>query len=125
MHRHDRGSASVESLGVSVLVTLITLAILQFAVVAHIRAVVVDSAITGAAFASLADSTLAAGIERTHYLLDIGVAADLVESVSGRTATVAGRPVRVVTVRYRVPAFALWVPSVRDEVSARAFVERP
>ena len=125
MHRNDRGSASVESLGVSVLVTLTTLAILQFAVVAHIRAVVVDSAIAGAAFASLADSTLAAGIERTHYLLDIGVAADLVESVSGGTTTVAGRPVRVVTVRYRVPAFALWVPSVGDEVSARAFVERP
>jgi hypothetical protein len=125
MHRNDRGSASVESLGVSVLVTILALAILQFAVIAHVRAVVVDSAIAGAAFGSYADSTLTAGIERTRYLLEIGVAADLIESVSGRTTTIRGRPVRVVTVNYRVPAFALWVPSVSDRVSARAFVERP
>ncbi len=121
----DRGSSPVEFAGVSALVVILALAVMQFAVIAHVRAVVIDSAIAGAAFGSLADSTLATGITRTEQLVNIGIASDLIDSVSGRLGSVAGRPVTVVTVAYRVPAFALWVPAVTDTVSARAFVEQP
>lgn len=121
----DRGSSPVEFAGVGALVVIIALAVMQFAVIAHVRAIVIDSAIAGAAFGSLADSTLAAGITRTEQLVNIGIASDLIDSVSGQLSSVAGRPVTVVTVAYRVPAFALWVPAVTDTVSARAFVEQP
>ena len=122
---NDRGSSTVEFTGVSSLVVIVALAVMQFAVIAHVRAIVIDSAIAGATFGSLADSTLAAGITRSEQLLNIGIASDLIDSVSGRVGSVGGRPVTVVTVAYRVPAFALWVPAVSDTVSARAFVEQP
>ena len=122
---NDRGSSTVEFTGVSALVVIVALAVMQVAVIAHVRAIVIDSAIAGAAFGSLADSTLAAGINRTEQLLNIGIASDLIDSVSGRVGSVGGLPVTVVTVAYRVPAFALWVPAVSDTVSARAFVEQP
>jgi len=121
----SRGSAPLEFVGVSALIAAVALAVMQFAVVAHVKAIVIDSAMAGAAFGSLADSSLAAGVERAEQLVNIGVAADLIDSVSGRVASVAGRPVTVVTVEYRVPAFALWIPSVSDTVTARAFIEQP
>ena len=121
----SRGSAPLEFVGVSALIAAVALAVMQFAVVAHVKAIVIDSAMAGAAFGSLADSSLAAGVERAEQLVSIGVAADLIDSVSGRIASVAGRPVTVVTVTYRVPAFALWIPAVSDRVSARAFIEQP
>ncbi len=121
----DRGSSTVEFTGVSALVVIVALAVMQFAVIAHVRAIVTDSAIAGAAFGSLADSTLAAGITRTEQLLNIGIASDLIDSVQARVGSVGGRPVTIVTVAYRVPAFALWVPAVSDTVTARAFVEQP
>lgn len=120
----DRGNASVEFVGVGALITIVALALLQFAVIAHVRAVVIDSAIAGAAYGSLADSTLNAGIERTRELVAVGVAADLITSVTGSVGAVSGRPVSTITVDFRVPAFALWVPAFADSVTVRAFIEQ-
>jgi len=125
IHRTTRGSAPFEFVGVGALTTLVVLAILQVAVVSHVRAVVLDSAAAGAAHGALADSSLRAGVERTRALLKIGVASDLIAKVSGSTGTVASRRVAIVKVDYRVPAFALWIPTAIGSVSARAFVEVP
>jgi len=64
-------------------------------------------------------------VERTRALLNIGVASDLIAKVSGSTGTVASRRVAIVKVDYRVPAFALSIPTAIGSVSARAFVEVP
>jgi hypothetical protein len=125
IHRTTRGSAPLEFVGVGALTTLVVLAILQVAVVSHVRAVVLDSAAAGAAHGALADSSLRAAVERTRSLLKIGIASDLISKVSGSTGTVASRRVAVIRVDYRVPAFAMWIPTAIGSVSARAFVEVP
>ncbi len=101
------------------------LAIMQLGVAAHVSAVLTDSAIAGAAYAALADSSLEAGAERARDLADAGIARDLVHDVSATRGAVAGAPVAVVTVRYRIPTLGLWAPSVDSTATGRAFLELP
>lgn len=121
----QRGSAAVEFVGVSALVTACALGILQVGMIAHVSAVLTDSANAGAAYAALADSSLAAGAARARELAHLGVARDLVEASSAATATVVGRPVAVVTIRYRIPALGTWFPTVSATATGRAFIELP
>jgi Flp pilus assembly protein TadG len=121
----DRGSATVEFVGVGTLVTALALGILQVGVIAHVRAVVTDSAIAGAAYAALADSTLDAGADRARVFATEGIASDLVTGVSATRTTVAGKPVAVVTMNYRIPTIGTWLPTVDSQVSGRAFLEVP
>ncbi|MFM6967413.1 MAG: pilus assembly protein [Microbacteriaceae bacterium] len=105
--------------------TIAALGIMQVGVIAHVRAVVTDSAIAGAAYAALADSTLPAGVARTRELVEAGIAADLVTDVAASKAMVSGRSVVAVTVDYRVPAIGPWVPLATSTVTGRALVEIP
>lgn len=122
---NERGSATVEFVGVGVLVAVCALAVLQVGVVAHVTAVLTDSAIAGAAYAALADSSLTAGIDRTRELVSTGIASDLVTGVTARRSTIARRPVAVMTVTYRVPTIGPWFPVVESTVTGRAFLELP
>ena len=121
----ERGSATVEFVGVGALVSALALGILQVGVIAHVRAVLTDSAIAGAAYAALADSTLPAGAERARELATAGIASDLVTGVSASRTTVAGKPVAVVTMNYRIPAIGTWLPTFHSQVAGRAFLEVP
>lgn len=119
----ERGSAVVEFAGVGVLVTFAALGVMQVGLIAHVQSVVTDSAVAGAAYAALADSSLAAGVTRTRDLIDAGIASELVTDVTAATTVVSGLPVVAVTVGYRVPAIGPWVPLVSSTVTGRAFVE--
>ena len=123
-HR-QRGSAAVEFVGVGAVVTVCALGILQVGVVSHISAVLTDSAIAGAAFGALAESSMAAGIERTRELATAGIAARFVDDVSATRTTVSGKPVITVTVLFRAPTVGPWFPAVISSVRGRAFVEIP
>lgn len=123
IHSCDRGSAVVEFVGVGALVTLAALGVMQVGMVSHVKAVVTDSAIAGAAYAALADSSLAAGIERTRELAAMGIARDLITDVTATTTTVAGKPVVVITASYRVPTLGPWAPMAVSSTSGRAFLE--
>lgn len=101
------------------------LAIMQLGVAAHVSAVLTDSAIAGATYAALADSSLEAGAERARDLADAGIASELVRDVSATQGTVAGLPVAVISIRYRIPALGLWAPSVDSTATGRAFLELP
>ena len=120
----QRGSAVVEFVGVGALVTLAALTVLQVGVVSHVRSIVTDSAIAGAAYAALADSTVAAGVARTSELLDAGLASDLIRGVSGSHSTLGGSPVVIIAVDYRVPGLGPWLPLVSSTVRGHAFIER-
>lgn len=122
---HDRGSSTVEFVGVGALVTLCALGVIQGGVVAHVLAVATDSAITGAAYAALADSDLGAGASRARELATAALSPELIRSVTAARDIVSGRSVAVVTIRVRVPAFALILPVVETEVTGRAFLESP
>ena len=121
----QRGSATVEFVGVGALVTVCALGILQVGVIAHVAAVLTDSAIAGAAYAALADSSLEAGAQRALELANAGIAADLVDGVTATRTFVAQKPVAVVTIRYRIPTFGPWFPTVTSTATGRAFLEIP
>lgn len=93
-------------------------------IVAHVSAIVTDSAIAGAAYAALADSTVAAGVQRTRDLIDAGIANDLVESVTGSVEPLGSAAVATISVRYRVPSFGLFVPTVSAATRGRAIMEK-
>ena len=119
----DRGSAAVEFVLVSVLLVLLTLAVLQTAFVAHIRSIAIDSAIAGAAHAALADTTDTDGVVRTEDLIGRGIARGLVEDVSVGSTRIGDRDVVVVTAKLGIPVIGPWLPVVSVEVTGRAFRE--
>ena len=121
----QRGSATVEFVGVGALVTFCALGIMQVGLVSHVSAVLTDSAIAGAAYAALADSSLAAGVDRARELAGEGIAREVVDGVTAVMNSVSGKPVVVVTITYRVPTFGPWFPTATSTVTGRAFVEVP
>ncbi|MDN3494749.1 TadE/TadG family type IV pilus assembly protein [Planococcus sp. APC 4015] len=115
----DRGSAPVEFVLVGTLLTLVTLAALQFGLAVYVRNVVHDAAVEGAYHAALADTSPADGAERTRAIVSRTVGAQYAaDVVVDETADVA-----TVTVRTAVPLFGLWgIPGIL-EVTAHAPVE--
>lgn len=82
------------------LLTVLTLAVMQLALALHVRNTVLDAAAEGARFASLADSGLAQGAERTRDLITIAVGPAYAHDVTASYGAEDGFPsvrVRVVT----------------------------
>ena len=120
MLEDDRGSATVEFTLVSILLVLLTLGVMQFALVLHVKNTVSDAASEGARWAALADSSLEAGIVRTAELIDTSVGSDYSQRVRARYVNWLGQPAVEVTVRTRLPALGLWMPALPLEVRGHA-----
>ena len=116
----DRGSATVEFTLVSILLVLLTLGVMQVALVLHVKNTVSDAASAGARWAALADSTLEAGVTRTSELIDTSVGADYSGNVRARYLTWRGQPAVEIIVRTRLPALGLWMPALPLEVRGHA-----
>jgi len=96
----ERGSVVAEFVMVVSLLTVLTLAVIQLALALHVRNTVLDAAAEGARFASLADSGLMQGAERTRDLITIAVGPAYARDVTARYGAHDGFPtvqVRVVT----------------------------
>jgi Flp pilus assembly protein TadG len=116
----DRGSATVEFTLVSILLVLLTLGVMQVALVLHVKNTVSDAASEGARWAALADSSLPAGVTRTRELIDTSVGSDYSKRVRARYVNWLGQPAVEVTVRTRLPALGLWMPALPLEVMGHA-----
>jgi len=116
----DRGSATVEFTLVSILLVLLTLGVMQVALVLHVKNTVADAAAEGARWAALADSSLPAGVARTAELINTSVGPSYSGDVRARFLDWLGQPAVEVTVRTTLPALGLWVPAVPLEVSGHA-----
>ncbi len=119
----DRGSAPVEFVLVGVLLTLVTLSVLQVAFALHIRTTLIDAAAEGARFAALADSSLLAGIERSRELITAALGESYAQSISAGTGAFGGHPVVIVTVRSPLPLIGMIGIDDTLEVSGRAALE--
>ncbi|KGJ71905.1 hypothetical protein GY21_19000 [Cryobacterium roopkundense] len=96
----ERGSAVAEFVMVVSLLTVLTLAVMQLALALHVRNTVLDAAAEGARFASLADSGLSEGAERTRDLITTAVGPAYAHDVTASYGAEGGFPsvqVRVVT----------------------------
>lgn len=122
--RSDRGSALVDFLLVSVLVTAIVLGVVQLALTLHVRTILIDSAAEGARYAALDGATLAEGAARTRWLISSTLPDAYAEHVAVARAGYRGVQVIEVQVSAPVPVLGLLGPSGMIDVTGRAVDER-
>ena len=119
----ERGSSPVEFVLVGTLLTVLTLAVLQFGLAVYVRNVVHDAAVEGAFHAALADTTLAEGAERARSIVSRTVGAEYATDVSAAETSALGHPAVAVTVQTMLPLVGmLGVPGTL-EVTAHAPLE--
>ena len=121
--RDEAGSAVAEFVMVVSLLTFLTLMVMQLALALHIRNTVLDAAAEGARYATLADSSLPAGAQRTRDLITTAIGATYATDVvagSGPRADYPSVEVRVVT---PLPLMGLLGAPRGLEVVAHAAVE--
>ncbi|HWI31090.1 MAG TPA: TadE family protein [Microbacterium sp.] len=119
----ERGSSPVEFVLVGGLLTMLTLAVLQFGLAIYVRNVVHDAAVEGAHFAALADTSLAQGAERTQQIVTRAVGAQYAEHVSVRETRTLGHDAVEVQVVTTLPLVGLLGAPRSLEVTAHAPVE--
>jgi hypothetical protein len=108
---------------VVVLLTVLTLSVLQLGVALFVRNTVLDTAAEGARFAALAGNSLEDGVERTRELLRLTVGERYASNVSGAYASFEGHPSTEIRVVAPVPVFGLLGPQNALEVAGHAPVE--
>lgn len=119
----ERGSAPVEFVLVGALLTLVMVSVLQVALALHVRSTLIDAAAEGARHAALADSSLAAGVERSRDLISTAVGRSYAGDITAGLGSYDGHPVVVVTVRSPLPLLGLAGLDRGLEVSGRAALE--
>lgn len=106
--RDDSGSAVVEFTLVGVLLTVLTLAVIQLGLALHVRNTVLDAAAEGARFGALADNRPADGLTRTRELITEAIGADYATDVAVGTGAWQGHPSVIVSVRTTLPVVGLF-----------------
>lgn len=119
----ETGSAPVEFVLVGVLLTALTLAVLQLGVGMYVRNVVHDAAVEGAHRAALADTTLGEGAARTREIVDRTVGEGFAAEVAVSQTSHLGHPAVAVTVRGTLPLAGLFGVPEAMEVTAHAPLE--
>lgn len=125
VRRGERGSAVVDF--VLVLVVLIPLfaAILQLALVLHVRNTLASAAAEGARFAAFSGSSAAAGEAKAREQITGAVSARFARGIRVVPALVGGAPGFQATIVADVPALGIGGPAVHLEVSGHAVAEDP
>jgi len=121
--RHDEGSAAVEFVLVGVLLTALTLAVIQLAFALHVRNTLLDSAAEGARFAALAGNSPEDGADRTRQLITTAIGATYADHVSAGYTEYLGIAATRVTVDAPLPLVGMFGPSRSLEVTGHAAVE--
>ncbi|SED73326.1 TadE/TadG family type IV pilus assembly protein [Ruania alba] len=120
---NERGSALVDFLLVSVLVTALMLAVVQLALTLHVRTVLIDAAAEGARFGALHGSSITAGQERTAALIDATLPSAYAQQVTAELGSADGVELVQVHVSAPVPVIGLLGPSGVISVTGRAVAE--
>ena len=119
----DEGSSPVEFVLVGALLTVLTLAVLQFGLAVYVRNVVHDAAVEGAYHASLADTSLDDGAQRTRDIVSRTVGDEYATDVDVRETHALGHRAVEVRVRAALPLVGLLGAPRTMEVTARAPIE--
>jgi Flp pilus assembly protein TadG len=119
----DAGSSPVEFVLVGTMLTVLTLGVLQLALMIYVRNVVHDAAVEGAYHAALADTSIDEGIDLTRAIVSRTVGADYAADISAQPSTDLGHESVQVTVRATLPLLGLLGAPRALEVTAHAPVE--
>ena len=123
MPRDDRGSAVIEFVLVGMMLTFLTLAVLQLALALHVRNTVLDAAAEGARFGALADNVPADSVARTIELISSAIGPEHAGDVRVSEGEWMGYPAITITVRTTLPVLGPLGPAGALEVSGHAVVE--
>lgn len=116
----DRGSSAVEFLLVSIVLTALTLGVLQFAVAVYLHNLTHDAAVEGAYFAALADVDVSEGAVRTRAILDRTVGGGFVGSATARLIGQGETAMVEIRVTTHLPLVGFFGIPEAWEVTARA-----
>lgn len=105
---------------VSLLLTALTLGVIQLGVATYVRNVVHDAAVEGAYHGALADTSPSAGVARAREIVIRAVGATYAEDVTARITVIGGVEVVEIIVQAAIPLVGLWPSPVRAEVRAHA-----
>jgi Flp pilus assembly protein TadG len=118
----ERGSAVVDFVLVGGLLTMFFLAIIQLALVLHVRNTLIDAAASGARYGTLADRSVTDARQRTGELIQTALNADFAQDIQTREVTFQGLRALEVTVRAPMPVIGLIGPRGLLEVSGHAAI---
>lgn len=120
VHHPERGAAVVDFVMVGALATVFFLAIVQLALVLHVRNTLIDAAASGARYGTLADRGAGDARERTAQLIGVALTSDFARDVSTGEASFSGIRTLEVTVRAPLPVIGLIGPTGILEVKGHA-----
>jgi Flp pilus assembly protein TadG len=118
----ERGSAVVDFVLVGALLTMFFLAIIQLALVLHVRNTLIDAAASGARYGTLADRSAADARQRTGDLIGTALNAGFAQDIETREVTFQGLRTLEVTVRAPMPVMGLIGPRDLLEVKGHAAI---
>lgn len=118
----ERGSAVVDFVLVGGLLTMFFLAIVQLALVLHIRNTLIDSAASGARYGTLADRGADDARRRTGELIGTALSNDFTQDIQTREVTFQGLRTLEVTVKAPMPVIGLVGPRGMLEVKGHAAI---
>ncbi|WP_066582586.1 TadE family protein [Cellulomonas timonensis] len=107
----ERGAAVVDFVLVGALTSLLFAAVLQLAIIQHVRNTLVDCAAEGARYAALADRSAEDGAERTRALVTAGLSGAYAQDVTVRHTEVNGLEVVEVRITAPMPVAGLLGPA--------------
>ncbi|GAA5151002.1 hypothetical protein GCM10025768_16820 [Microbacterium pseudoresistens] len=119
----ERGSSPVEFLFVGVLLTALTLAVIQLGLAIYVRNVVHDAAAEGAHRAALVGAAPGEGIATTRDAVIAAVGPAYADDIVLERTTELGAPTIRITVRTTLPVIGLVGVPGALEVSGRAPIE--
>jgi Flp pilus assembly protein TadG len=105
--RDDTGSAVVEFVLVGVLLTVLTLSVIQLGLALLIRNTVLDAASEGARYGALADNSIGDGVDRTRDLITTALGAGYAKDITVARGSYDGYPADIVTVKTPLPLIGL------------------
>jgi hypothetical protein len=118
----ERGSAVVDFVLVGALLTMFFLAIIQLALVLHVRNTLIDAAASGARYGTLADRGAADARQRTGELIGTALNESFAQDIETREVTFQGLLTLEVTVRAPMPMVGLIGPRELLEVKGHAAI---
>lgn len=118
--RDETGSSPAEFVMVGVLLTALTLGVLQFGFAVYVRNVVHDAAVEGAFYGALADRTPEDGADRTRAIISRTVGDSFAQSVAGYETHELGYATVRIDVAATVPVAGLWGVPRAMQVSGQA-----
>ncbi|MBG6184506.1 Flp pilus assembly protein TadG [Arthrobacter sp. CAN_A214] len=118
--RAEDGTAVVDFALIGGLLTVIFIAIVQLALVLHVRNTLIDAASSGARFGTLADRTAGDAEQRTASLISLALGDRFSEEIAVEQSDVGGVQTLEVVVRAPLPVIGLIGPTDVLEVRGRA-----